>query len=117
MTEIRGFLTPPRDASSDEPGALRSAIRSLSSILARALQGGINVTNEITLTAGAGSTTLTDARISPQSFIEFAPQTSNAAVEKAAGSLYVSQRVNGSATIVHANNAQTDRTFTVLIIG
>lgn len=114
---IQNYTTPPRDASSDTPSALRSMLRSLAAILSRALQGHINVTNEITLTASAGSTTLTDERISPQSFIAFAPQTSNAAVELAAGSLYVSSRLNGSAVVAHANNAQTDRTFTVLIIG
>lgn len=114
---IRGYSTPPLDAASDEPSAIRPVLRRLSDILARALQGKLNVTNEVTLTASVASTTLTDTRISPQSYIDFAPQTSNAALEKAAGTLYVSARLNGSATITHANNAQTDRTFTVIIIG
>ena len=78
--------------------------------------GRMNVTLEtFTLTANAATSTLTDARISAQSFIAFMPQTANAAA--ALGGLFVTNRLKGSATINHANNAQTDRTFTVLIIG
>lgn len=77
--------------------------------------GKINVTTEITLTANAATTTLTDARLSAQSYIDLSPLTSNAAA--ALGGVYYTNKVKGSATINHANNAQTDRTFTVLIIG
>lgn len=79
-------------------------------------RGKINVVyGPFTLTANAATSTLTDPRISPQSWIGFCAQTANAATEIA--TLRVTAQVNGSATITHANNAQTDRTFNVLIIG
>lgn len=85
------------------------------------LQGKLNSVTTVTLTAGAATTTLTDARITTNSFIGFMPTTANAAA--ALANLYVSNRmtsngnVAGNATLTHANNAQTDRTFIVLIIG
>ena len=79
-------------------------------------EGKINVVyGPFTLTANAASTTLTDSRISGQSWIGLSPQTSNAAASVA--TTYVSAQVAGSATVDHANNAQTDKTFNVLIIG
>jgi len=71
---------------------------------------------ELTLTANAGTTTLTDPRICATSSVSLSALTANAAAEIGAGTLYVSARADGSATITHANNAQTDRTFMVLIV-
>jgi len=79
------------------------------------LNGRRNNVTSITLTASAASSTLTDARIHPDSHIDLTPTTANAAA--AVGTTYVSARTTGSATITHANNAQTDRTFTVEICG
>lgn len=84
-------------------------------VVNRQNQGKVNVTIEVTLTANVATTTLTDARISAQSYLGFMPQTSNAAA--ALTGLYVTARIKGQATLNHANNAQTDRTYTVLIIG
>jgi hypothetical protein len=74
-------------------------------------------TGLVTLTANAGSTTLVDARIRHDSPVALLPVTTNAAAELVAGLLHVNEagRVNGSVAIVHANNAQTDRTFRYLI--
>lgn len=74
-------------------------------------------TGLVTLAASAGSTTLVDARIRYDSPVVLLPVTTNAAAELAAGVLHVSEtgRVNGSVAIMHANNAQTDRTFRYLI--
>lgn len=82
-------------------------------------QGKFNAVADLTLTANAASTTLTDPRLTLGSFIEFDPTTANAATEKAAGTMYVlaANRASGSFTVTHANNVQTDRTFKVLIIG
>lgn len=81
------------------------------------LQGRLNVTLDVTLTASSASTTVVDARLSGQSFIGFMPRTANAAAELGAGGLFISARATGQVTIAHANNAQTDRDFTLLIIG
>ncbi len=78
-------------------------------------QGKMNAVTTLTLTANAATTTFTDVRIGGMSYIGFSPTTANAAAELA--TLYVSAKANGSATLTHANNAQTDRTYDVLIIG
>ncbi len=65
----------------------------------------------VTLTASAGSTqvTLQAGQINENSVITLSPRTANAAA--ALGTTYVSDKANGSFTLTHANNAQTDRTF------
>ncbi len=79
-----------------------------------ALAGRLNTVTSVTLTAGATSTTLTDPRISAVSYLGLTPLSATAA---AATSLYVSARTKGAATLTHNNTADTDRTFSVLIIG
>ncbi len=84
-------------------------------------QGKMNAVTTLTLNANATTTTLTDARITQNSFLGFMPITANAAA--ALSGLFVASRMaangtaNGTATLTHTNNAQTDKTFTVLIIG
>jgi hypothetical protein len=85
--------------------------------LNQAILGNTNNTATVTLTANAASTTVSNSRIGANSYIEFMPTTANAATEKAAGSMYVSSRSKGEFVITHANNAQTDRTFTYAHIG
>lgn len=80
----------------------------------RALQGHINSTFYVTLTANAASTMVSDTRISPSTCASFQPQTAHAAAD--AGTLYA-VCTDGSMTIHHANNTNTDRTFTVGIVG
>jgi hypothetical protein len=74
-------------------------------------------TGLVTLAANAGSTTIVDARLRHDSPIVLQATTASAAVELGNGTLHVSEagRVNGSVTITHANNAQTDRTFRFFI--
>jgi hypothetical protein len=45
------------------------------------------------------------------------PRTAHAAAELAAGGCYVSAVGSGSFTLTHANNAQTDRTFSYVCLG
>lgn len=80
-----------------------------------ALGGKLNATVQVTLTANSATTTVTDARIGANTFIGFQAMTANAAA--ALSGLYVSSQKNGSATLTHANNVQSDRTFNVLLIG
>lgn len=81
----------------------------------RLLSGRLNASTTVTLTANATSTTLTDPRISIESFIGFMPTTATAALAMTA--LYVSARTSGSATLTHNNTADVDRTYVALIIG
>lgn len=104
MSGYRG--APPRASNAD-----------LSRVVGRLLDGKINTVSSVTLTASATTTTLTDPRITPDSHISFTPLTANAGAALAAGTFYISSRTNGSAVLAHANNAQTDRTFSYAIFG
>lgn len=77
--------------------------------------------SEVTLTANTATTVVTNAReaVTPDSVLRFDPLTANAAAELAAGTMYVltANRLAGSFTITHANNAQTDRTFRWIAAG
>lgn len=81
------------------------------------LRGKLNAVTTLTLAANVATTTLTDSRIGGESHIALTPTTANASAEIGAGTIYVSARAKGSATVTHANNAQTDRSYSVLIIG
>lgn len=111
------YPAPPRDAGSDEPSSVRQFARRVADVLASVMQGRLNNTTELTLTANATTTTLTDPRLTVQSVVHTEPLTANAAAEKGNGTLYISARTNGSVTFAHANNAQTDRTYAVSILG
>lgn len=93
--------------------------RKLAKTVNNAIAGKLNAVTTLTLAASVATTTLTDARITPQSFIGLMPQTANASAEIGAGTIYIlaTNQTSGSVIITHANNAQTDRTFTLLIIG
>ena len=79
------------------------------------LLGKTNNVSSITLTANSATTTITDPRLTYASFIGLTATTANAAV--ATANVYVSARGDGTATLTHTNNAQTDRTFAMLIVG
>lgn len=97
---------PPPTAASDL-GTVIKAVQLL-------FRGKMNATTTVTLAASATTTTLQDSRIGGASHIAFTPLTANA---KAEGTPAVTTRAKGSATLTHANNAQTDRTYSVLVIG
>lgn len=86
-----------------------------------AMLGKTNNTGTVTLTANAVSTVVSMAPglIGPDTVFLFSPTTANAAAEFGGGSMYVSARSvpNSTFTITHANNAQTDRTFSYVFIG
>ena len=81
------------------------------------IDGKFNSTGSVTLAASATTTAVTDYRAGPDSVIVFTPMTANGAAAYAAGTMFVSARANQSFTITHANNSQTDRTFTYVVIG
>lgn len=109
---IRSFLhfpPPPNDPFS----------RRMYEVLQQLRNGKMEIVGELTLTAGAASTAVTDIRVSPQSVIVWHPRTANAAAELAAGTMYVTDANmgNGTFTVTHANNAQTDRHYRYACIG
>lgn len=96
-------------------GQVPEHLRILADRINLLINGRSNAVGDVTLTANAASTTLTDARIGVDSCIALMPTTANAAA--ALATTYVSARGKGTATITHANNAQTDRTFRYAIQG
>lgn len=109
---IRPFLHFPPPPS--DPQARRQY-----EVLQNMRKGKTENVGEFTCTPSAATTVLSDVRISPQSVIVWHPTTLNAAAELAAGTMYIldSNISNGTATVTHANNAQTDRTFRYAVIG
>jgi len=95
------------------------ALKNIITVVNRMNRGGISCTGEVTLTANAATTTLTDDRLAVGSVLVFDPMTANAATELYGGTMYIleANRNNKSWVITHANNAQTDRTFVYAIIG
>jgi hypothetical protein len=75
--------------------------------------GASNSLGEITLSAGATTTLVTDNRATAESHVSLCPLTANAAA--ALGTTYVSSRTQGAFTLSHANAATVDRTFSYRI--
>lgn len=94
-----------------------SRLRAIVNAHNRACEGRTDNYAAVTLEAGQAMTTLTSQYLSENSVIVLSPRTANAAAELAAGGCYISAKGNGSCTITHANNAQTDREFDVAWIG
>lgn len=74
-----------------------------------------NCAAELTLTALAASTTMTDFRIHPGCVLSFMPLTANAAAAKPF--IYVTNIGKGAATINHGISADTDQDYQVSIVG
>lgn len=92
--------------------------RQSASVLRLILQGKINATRDsITLAANADTTTINDPAISYYSILLFMPQTANAVVSLP--TIYVPQatQIDGQAVLHHLKNAQSDRTYRMVIIG
>jgi hypothetical protein len=73
------------------------------------------IAKAVTLTPGVTTTTKVFANASIGSTILLSPRTANAAA--ALATTYISQKLNGSFTLTHANNAQVDRTFDFACVG
>jgi len=113
------FLHLPSPTQFSNLSEVASYLRRQWDALQSMRKGKLECVTTLTLAANAATTTITDIRLSPQSVVVFDPKTVNAATELAAGTLYVltANRGDGSWTVTHANNAQTDRDFQVAIIG
>lgn len=79
------------------------------------LQGRGNFKGSVTLTAGATTKVVSFLNCSQDSGVFLSPRTANAAA--ALPTTYISSVGQGTFTITHANNAQTDRTFDFICKG
>lgn len=91
--------------------------RKQNNVLRGVMDGKTNNTGSFTLTENVASTVVTDLRVGADSVILVSPTTANATTEWAAGTMYVSSVGKQTFTVTHANNAQTDRTFSYVAIG
>lgn len=107
----RGFPVVPISWS----GLTEEWVRLVAEVVRSLQDGKILATGNVTLTASAATTTLSDRRIGPNSVILLMPTTANAAA--ALATTYISARTNESATITHANNAQSNKTFGYAVLG
>lgn len=90
--------------------------RQIAQQLNGARKGALDCTLSVTLDAGTTTTTVVDSRISLSTAPVLTATTAHAAAEVAAGGLYVVPS-KGQCVITHANNAETDRTFQLALIG
>lgn len=112
-----GRVPPPADAGSDTVPAVRLHARQIAAAVREMLQGRLNVTTTLTLTAGTTTTVLTDSRLTAAGNALLLPLTANAAGALATTYVLASNMTDGAWTFTHANAASTDRTFRVSIIG
>lgn len=89
-------------------------IQRIAEVVAKIMDGKINATGTLTLAINTTTTTITDARIGPESKILISPTTANAAGAIATTYFTVGDQ---TATVTHANNSQADRTFGYVVIG
>ena len=76
--------------------------RSVAEVVRGIMDGKTNNTGLITLTQSQTTTTLTDRRIGPTTVILFSPLNDKGAAEL--GTLYVSARGQGTATLTHGSH-------------
>lgn len=106
--------TPPvPEASANEAEHRRRLAKTINQVI----QGKINATIDVTLAASTTTTTVNDPRIFYTSaVIPAMALTAHAALDLAAG-IYVTTLLKGSCVLNHRNDAATDRTLRLLIIG
>jgi hypothetical protein len=118
---VFSFPRAQEGTSDQSPQGLAQIIRQIAGTVNNLLSGKLNAVLEVTLTADAATTTITDVRLTRNSLIVFDPVTANAATELYGATMYVkddgTNRKNGVFIITHANNANADRTFKALVIG
>lgn len=93
-----------------DPARLAAAIVELA-------QGRSNAVGRVTLRANNATTVVPAENCGEGSIPLLIPMSANAGAEIGNGTLHVSAVANGSFTITHANNAQTDRNFGWFAVG
>lgn len=88
--------------------------RAVSEVVRGIMDGKTNNTGAITLTQSQTTTTLTDRRIGPTTVILFSPLNDKGAAEL--GTLYVSARGQGTATLTHGSH-NFDMKYAYALIG
>jgi hypothetical protein len=115
---LGAFAAPTVEGDASPLVLILKFLRNVHDTVNLMMRGKLNATLDISLRPGFTTTVIVDPRLSGSSYIGLAcPLTANAAAELGAGGLWVSSQDKQTATLTHANNAQADRTFRILIIG
>jgi len=103
--------------SGNVPAPTETNLYKLVRAIRELFEGRSNAVGSFTLAANVGSTTVTAANCGAGSTVLYTPTSANAATEVGNGTIRVSTVANGSFTVTHANNAQTDRMFLYAALG
>lgn len=102
----------PRDLGFNEIGWRR-----LVDAVYQLVEGRNNAVGRFTLRAGFTTTVVTHPNCSMDCEPQYSPRTANASAEVGNGTIRISSVDQGSFTLTHANNGQTDRTFGYTVTG
>jgi len=91
--------------------------RDVAQVVNNILNGKINAVFSITLAAGAATTTVNNPLVTKNSAFIFSPQTANAAAIAAPYVLQSNITEGASFIITHANDANSDKVFSVALLG
>lgn len=92
-------------------------LRNITRVVNNIMRGKTNNTGEVTLTASASSTVVTDPFVGGDSTIQLIPTTANAALEASSGALYISAVGDQTFTVSHSSSSHIDKTFKYVVIG
>jgi hypothetical protein len=91
--------------------------RKINTAINQLAEGRSNAVGAVTLAPNAATTTVSAGNCGAGSVVLLSPLTAHAAAELGNGTIFVSTVTNGSFTLSHANNAQTDRVFGFVAVG
>lgn len=106
---VSEFTLPSRDLEDEKKHR-----RDIADAVRRLMLGKSNNVLDATMDANSATTTVTDSRIGVYSVPICIPTTANA---QAITMPYRSDMLNGSMVLNHANNADADKTFKIVLIG
>lgn len=106
---VSEFTLPSRDLEDEKKHR-----RDLADAIRRLMIGKSNNVLDVTLEANSATTTVTDSRIGVYSVPVCIPTTANA---QAITTPYRSDMLNGSMVLNHANDANADKTFKIVLVG
>jgi hypothetical protein len=99
------------------PASAETSLYKIVRAVRELFEGRSNAVGSFTLAANTATTTVTAPNCGTGSTVLYTPTSANAATEVGNGTIRVSTVANGSFTLAHANNAQTDRTFLYAALG
>ena len=98
-----------------EPPITGASERETIEAIRELIRGRGNYVTIVTLTPNAATTVIQNRNFNANGLVVLSPTTANAAA--ALSTTYAANVSGGSVTLAHANNAQTDRTFKMAVLG